>query len=51
MRILLFSLIGKKIKVSEVGVSTSSSSAGQNEDPNQVIVSGVGGDTWNQEEG
>jgi hypothetical protein len=44
-------LIGKKIKVSEVGVSTSSSSAGQNEDPNQVIVSGVGGDTRNQEEG
>ncbi|KAF0903963.1 hypothetical protein E2562_030095 [Oryza meyeriana var. granulata] len=42
---------GKKMKVSEVGVSTSSSSAGQNEDPNQVIVSGVGGDTRNQEEG
>ena len=39
------------MKVSEVGVSTSSSSAGQNEDPNQVIVSGVGGDTLNQEEG
>ncbi|KAF0934275.1 hypothetical protein E2562_024465 [Oryza meyeriana var. granulata] len=33
---------GKKMKVSEVG---------QNEDPNQVIVSGVGGDTRNQEEG
>ncbi|KAF0892384.1 hypothetical protein E2562_015458 [Oryza meyeriana var. granulata] len=42
---------GKKMKVSEVGVLTSSSSAGQNEDPNQVIVSGVGGDTRNQEEG
>ncbi|KAF0893043.1 hypothetical protein E2562_021306 [Oryza meyeriana var. granulata] len=41
----------KKMKVSEVGVLTSSSSAGQNEDPNQVIVSGVGGDTRNQEEG
>ncbi|KAF0896381.1 hypothetical protein E2562_021912 [Oryza meyeriana var. granulata] len=40
-----------QMKVSEVGVSTSSSSAGQNEDPNQVIVSGVGGDTRNQEEG
>ncbi|KAF0911810.1 hypothetical protein E2562_012299 [Oryza meyeriana var. granulata] len=39
------------MKVSEVGVSTSSSSTGQNEDPNQVIVSGVGGDTRNQEEG
>ncbi|KAF0898857.1 hypothetical protein E2562_011920 [Oryza meyeriana var. granulata] len=39
------------MKVSEIGVSTSSSSAGQNEDPNQVIVSGVGGDTRNQEEG